>query len=214
MLLVGLLLTTLRSADPLGFPAATTLTFARHAETMANASGHYNSRTLNSFSDLGKREVAALVTKLPARFDRILVSPSPRALYTIAPYLRSTNQRALLWPLLYECCTGRRPHGAHPTPFKFGELIQIPADLKGLFILLKGEDRLPVAPTYDEGLAQVDQAVREFRARFAGGAVLIVGHSGEGGHMIHELTGRWIKLDNAEPIRLTLSSGDRGPTRR
>lgn len=184
---------------------APSLTFVRHGETVANATGHYSERTLNTLSAKGEREVAALtrdLLKLP-RFDLILVSPAPRVLKTIAPYLRQTHQTAIVWPLLYECCTGKRPKNAHPTRFAYGERIRIPSDLTGLFQLEPGNDRYPVAPKYDEGLAQVDAAIDEYRRRFSHGRVLLVGHSGMGGHFIHALTGKWIKLDNAKitPVR-------------
>ena len=92
------------------------LVFVRHAETVANATGQYSSSTIDRFSSLGESEVKTLTTKLEKEpfFDRIFVSPSPRALRTIAPYLRATHQRATIWPLLYECCTGHRPADAHP----------------------------------------------------------------------------------------------------
>jgi broad specificity phosphatase PhoE len=176
------------------------LTFVRHGETVANATGRYNERTLNSFSEKGKQEVLDLTRTLltSPRFDRILVSPSPRVLETIAPYLRATHQRAVIWPLLYECCTGRRPHNAHATKFSYGERIAIPPDLTGLFTVEPGHDRYPIAPKYDQGLAQVDAALTEYRRSFGSGRVLLVGHSGQGGHFIHALTGKWIKLENAK----------------
>ncbi len=158
--------------------------------------------------------MAELAGKLPPRFDRILASPSPRVLYTIAPYLRRTGQRAVIWPLLYECCSGRRPHNAHPTSFKYGGRCVVPEDLKGLFVLMPGEERLPVSPDYNSGLAQVEQSVREFRSRFSRGTVLLAGHSGQGGHFIHEVTGRWIKLANAQPVRLDLKVEGRARTPR
>src|SRR5579862_3609661 len=98
-------MTTLLAAFVVGHLRSTHLTFVRHGETQANATGRYDSHTLNSFSPRGQQEVAELAGKLPARFDRILVSPSTRAMATIAPYLRKTHQTAVIWPLLYECCT-------------------------------------------------------------------------------------------------------------
>ena len=194
----------------LGFVLAlarpTELTFVRHGETVANATGHYNSKTLNAFSDKGASEVQALTQRLLAvpRFDRILVSPSPRVLRTIAPFLRASHQRATIWPLLYECCTGRRPKGAAPTAFTFGAKIEIPKDLLDLFVLEPAHNRLPVSSTYNAGLAQVDASIAEFKQEFEGGRVLLVGHSGHGGHFLHALTGKWKKLDNAVPVSLTL----------
>lgn len=180
--------------------------FVRHGETEANATGHYSEKTLNLFSALGSQEVATLTRTLlgSPKFDGILVSPAPRTLATIAPYLRATHQKALIWPLLYECCTGRRPANAHPTPFGYGSVIKIPPAYSTLFSVLPKENRLPIAPDYDRGLSQVDAAVKEFVSRFSHGRVLMVGHSGMGGHFIHALTGRWQKLDNAKPYRFTV----------
>ena len=177
-------------------------TFVRHGETVANATGKYNSRSLNALSAKGQREVKALTAELLAepKFDLILVSPSPRALKTIAPYLEASHQTAVVWPLLYECCTARRPKGAHATKFSYGPRIAIPIDLKPYFSLMPGETRFPEAASYNAGLAQVDAAVGEFRRKFAHGRMLLVGHSGQGGHFIHALTGRWIKLDNAKTV--------------
>jgi len=189
--------------------ATTELTFVRHGETVANATSRYNTRTLNAFSKRGQAEVDLLPTRLAGHYDLILVSPSARAINTILPYLRRTHQRATVWPLLYECCTQRRPTGAHPTSFKYGARFSIPAGDRDVLKILTGEDRLPAAPDYDSGLAQVAAAASEFRTRYMRGSVLLVGHSGQGGHMIHELTGRWIKVDNAKPIRLTLRSSGR-----
>jgi broad specificity phosphatase PhoE len=179
--------------------APPTVTFVRHGETVANATGRYNERTLNTLSAKGEREVSELtrdLRKLPS-FDLILVSPAPRVLKTIAPYLRASHQTAIVWPLLYECCTGKRPKDAHATQFSYGERIHIPAEFDGLFHLEPGNDRYPVASKYDEGLAQVDAAIEQFKRRFGQVRILLVGHSGMGGHFIHALTGKWIKLDNA-----------------
>jgi broad specificity phosphatase PhoE len=190
-------------------PAApeTQVVFVRHGETVANATGRYNERTLNTFSDLGEKQVAALTDRLVKgpRFDRIYVSPSPRAMRTIAPYLAKVHQKAEIWPLLYECCTGRRPKGAHATKFSWGPKVTIPADLSGLFTLIPGESRLPVAPDYNSGLAQVTATMAEWSRFPAGGRVLLVGHSGHGGQFIYGLTGKRKKVENAKEISFTLS---------
>jgi len=182
----------------------TDLTFVRHGETVANATGRYNSKTLNNFSEKGQKGVDALTARLlkEAPFDRILVSPSPRALKTIAPYLRASHQKAIVWPLLYECCTGRRPAGAKATKFRYFGKITLPSDIADLFIIKPGYDKYPDSPDYNSGLAQVDASLDEFRRLWSGGRVLLVGHSGHGGQFIHGLTGNWIKVDNAREINL------------
>lgn len=180
------------------------VTFVRHGETVANATGKYNARTLNSFSATGKKGVAELTVRLQREtpFDVILVSPSERALRTIAPYLRATRRKATIWPLLYECCTGKRQPKAKG-PLAYGAKITIPTDLNGLFVIEPGHDRLPVASDYGMGLVQVDASLSDFH-RFAGRRMLIVGHSGHGGQFIHALTGKWIKVENTKEIQFSI----------
>ena len=183
------------------------LTYIRHSETVANATGRYNSKTLNTFSEKGERLVAALTPKLvrEPRPDAILVSPSPRALRTIAPYLRRTGQKATIWPLLYECCT-ERPKKPEAKSFGYGAKITIPTDVAELFILVPGQDRLPAPKDYGEGLAQVRKAVEGFRARFHSGRIMLVGHSAMGGQFLKALTGKLYHVKNAEPIELDLAT--------
>jgi broad specificity phosphatase PhoE len=178
------------------------LVYVRHAETEANATGHYSRTTIDGFSKVGLQEISALTKNLEVKpgFNRILVSPAPRTLRTIAPYLRATHRTATVWPLLYECCTGRRPARAHATSFGWGAKVRIPADLKGLFNLMPGEDRLPISSTYNAGLAQVAAALKEFQSDFATGRILLVGHSGMGGQFLHSREGRWIRIPNATPL--------------
>ena len=68
----------------------------------------------------------------------------------------------------------------------------------------RARNKLPVASDYDAGLAQVDAAVAEFRQKYSGQRILLVGHSGQGGHFLHALTGRWQKVDNATEIHVRL----------
>jgi broad specificity phosphatase PhoE len=183
-------------------PPSQSFYFVRHGETVANATGRYNSKTLNQFSTRGEQEVKSLTAQLLTmpRFDLILVSPSPRALKTIEPYLERTRQQATIWPLLDECCTGKRPKDAAPAPFGYGPWITLPIALNPYFRLMPDESRIPEAPLYSEGLAQVRAAVAEFNRRFRGKRVLLVGHSGQGGHFLHDLTGKWKKLENAKLV--------------
>lgn len=181
------------------------LTYVRHSETVANATGRYSARTLNAFSAKGERLIAALTSELLKEPppDAILVSPSPRALRTIAPYLRRTGRRATVWPLLYECCT-ERPRRPEARGFGYGAKIEIPADVAGLFVVLPGQDRLPAPRDYGEGLAQVRRAVAGFRSCFHTGRVMLVGHSAMGGLFLKALTGRTYRVENAKPIEVDL----------
>ncbi len=178
------------------------LTFVRHSETVANATGRYNARTLNVFSAKGEALVLALTERLVKEPlpDAIYVSPSPRALRTIAPYLRRTGQRATVWPLLYECCT-ERPRKPEAKGFAYGAKVEIPSDLRGLFVVVPGQDRLPAPKDYGEGLAQVRRTVEGFR-RLQGGRVMLVGHSAHGGLFLKAITGKAYRVENAEPIEI------------
>ena len=180
------------------------LTFVRHGETVANATGKYNARTIDTFSAKGARQVrdlAASLQKQP-KYDLILVSPSPRALRTAAPYLKATGQKATVWPLLYECCTGR-PSGKSATKFGWGGKITLPKDIAGLFRLAPTA-QYPSSPTWGAGLAQVEASVRQFKRDYARGRVLIVGHSGHGGQFLARLDGKKRHLENAKPVETTV----------
>lgn len=185
----------------LGLLPQTDLTFVRHGETVANATGKYNSRTLNEFSEKGQRQVDLLTARLlkSRRFEQILVSPSPRAMKTILPYLMQTHQMAIVWPLLYECCTGRRTT-SKPTRFAYGPRIVISPGQKAYFRLLPGENSFPVSPDFGSGLAQVNASVAQFRREFADKRILIVGHSAHGGKFLFALTGKHIQVKNAVEI--------------
>ncbi|MBS1709646.1 MAG: histidine phosphatase family protein [Armatimonadetes bacterium] len=194
------------AAVVLALVAPCQLTFVRHGETEANATGKYNAQTIDSFSAKGVQQVQALTLSLQKqpKYDLILVSPSPRALRTVAPYLKATGQKATVWPLLYECCTGKDT-GEAATKFTWGGKISLPKDIEGLF-RLDPAARYPSSPTWGAGLAQVEASVKQFRADFAKGRVLIVGHSGHGGQFLARLDGKKRRLENAKPVELTLTS--------
>ena len=185
--------------------STTDLTFVRHGETLANATGKYNSRTIDTFSPKGEKQVAALTLKLLKEkpYDIILVSPSPRALNTVAPYLKANGKKAQVWTLLYECCTQKRPAGAHATKFTFSkQSVKISASIGSQFRVDRSDSFLPSSPDYNSGLAQVEASVRAFQSKFAGSRVLIVGHSGHGGQFLKALTGKSFTVKNATPIHV------------
>ena len=193
MLAVAFLVVTVTTVD---------VTFVRHAETVANATGKYNGATLNVLSKLGEKQVDELTKTLltQPKFDLVLVSPSPRAIRTIAPYLRDQRQKAVIFPLLYECCTGRRGH-AKATQFSWGSRIAIPDDVKDVCVVRKDWDRYPSAPDYSAGLAQVREALRVLPSA-AAGRTLLVGHSGNGGQLLYGLLGKRIQVKNATLIHV------------
>jgi broad specificity phosphatase PhoE len=184
----------------------TDVMFVRHGETVANATGRYNSRTLNVLSAKGLKEAADLTKRLKGvpSFDLILVSPSERVLRTISPYLKAVHKRAIVWPLLYECCTQKRSAFRAKGPLRFGSRIILPKDIASEFILDPMHNRLPIAPDYATGLIQISEAVGEFQRFYRGKRVLLVGHAAQGGHFIHSLTGKWIKKLLSNPLLLPL----------
>ena len=190
----------------------TQIVFLRHAETQANATGRYNSKTLNAFSTLGERQVSAITQRLKSEtFDAIVVSPSPRTLKTIAPYLRATGQKAEIWPELYECCHQPKSQRSQPASsvMKFGQRIGWDASLNGIFQIRPGGERYILAPTYNDGMRQIKQARKLLEMKFGGSGkkVLVVGHSIVGGHLLAMLTGKRIQVQNASPIRVVESNG-------
>lgn len=199
-------------------PRPATIVFVRHAETLANATGRYNSFTVDRFSPKGEAQVEALAKRLAGmRFDAIVVSPSPRALRTVAPYLKATRQRAEVWPELYECCDAhtKKVHGQTSPTVRYGRRVPLPPDLAPLFALTPGRDRMILAPSYDDGLRQIRMAAERLRKEFGdtGKTVLVVGHSLHGGRMIEALEGKpltgAVKPANASPIVLREEAGGR-----
>jgi broad specificity phosphatase PhoE len=188
----------------------TEIVYVRHAETQANATGNYNSRTLNAFSSRGERQVSAVTQKLKFEvFDAILVSPSPRALKTVAPYLRATGKTAEIWPELYECCHQPKSQRSKPASVKmqFGPKIEWHASLEGLFHLRPGGERYIIAPTFNDGMRQIKQLRTLLVQRYGGSGkkILVVGHSIVGGHLLAMLTGKRLPVQNAAPIRIAES---------
>jgi broad specificity phosphatase PhoE len=187
------------------------LYYVRHAETVANATGKYNSQTLNAISDKGQQQIVALTKRLKDfRFDAIYVSPSARALKTIAPYLRDTRQTAEIWPELYECCHERGEARKQPAgPLRFGPKIEPPEVIAKYFRLAPGRERYVAVSNYQEGLRQVRMCADQVR-KLNQRTVLLVGHSLMGARLLSNLLGREanIEIRNAALIRLQrLSNG-------
>jgi broad specificity phosphatase PhoE len=193
-------------------PKPTEIVFVRHGETVANATGRYNSRTVDTFSARGEKQVAALTRELaPMRFDAILVSPSLRALKTILPYLQAHPAvRAEVWPELYECCDAhtKRIPGLTSPKLRFGRKVTLPAGFQRYFDVVANNNRMIEAPSYEDGLRQIQWTADHLRRRFlhSGQTVLIVGHSLHGGRLLELLEGKAmlgrIRPENAHVMRL------------
>src|SRR5712664_921489 len=103
-------------------------------------------------------------------FDTIVVNPSPRALRTIAPYLRAHRLKAEIWPELYECCDNntKKITGLSSPRVRYGSTVKVPPDLTGLFTLSPANSRFILAPRYDDGLRQIGLAADHLRREFGG----------------------------------------------
>lgn len=184
----------------------------RHSETVANATGRYNSSTLNAFSKRGIAQTGKLTSSLQgSEFDQILVSPSPRALKTIAPLLQRTDQVAEVWPELLEVCHQKGSERLKPASaqIQFGSRIVWPTPFEEIFRHRDGGERYLLAPTYADGKRQIRLTQELLVSRFSGTGkrILIVGHSIHGGYLISMLTsGSRLKVENAKPIRLVETS--------
>lgn len=189
--------------------------FVRHCETLANATGRYNSTTLNAFSKRGIAQTGKLTATLQkSEFDQILVSPSPRALKTIAPLLQRTDQTAEIWPELLEVCHQKGAERLKPPSpqVRFGDRIEWPTAFESIFMRREGGERYLLAPTYADGKRQIRMTQEMLISRFSGTGrrILIVGHSIHGGMLISMLTGNNPPLlENAKPIRLVESAPGR-----
>lgn len=176
------------------------LYYARHVETVANATKVYNSENINVFSGKGKEQVVALTKTLAAlpRFDVIAVSPIPRAINSAVPYLKETSAVAELWPALVECCSENERKRTEPAKdLPLGKPVTIEPELAPLFDISRPENkRFFVAESLAQGILQLKQLEKQIRPRFGGTGkrVLLVGHSILGSMLVELLTGKGIKI--------------------
>jgi len=168
------------------------LYFVRHAETVANASGKYNSQTIDRLSTRGEQQVARLTGELLAMsLDTICVSPMRRAIETVRPYLERTKAVAELWPELAECCH-QKVRGSQPSPkLPRGPEIAVANELRSS-LRIDPTDRHTYEPAnYADGIALVRRAAERIRRELSGSGrtVLLVGHSLAGSRLIEMLLG-------------------------
>jgi broad specificity phosphatase PhoE len=189
-------LSTLLLALPAAAVAATPehrgrLYFARHGETVANATGHYGAETVDRFSVAGERQIAQLADELSSlEIEEVCVSPMLRAINTALPYLRRGQRTATIWPELAECCH-QRDHRAPPSErLPRGGAITVPAHASQWFTTESGVRTFDPA-NYADGLAQVHLAAARVRAEFgrSGKNVLLIGHSLAGTRLLEVLLG-------------------------
>jgi len=171
----------------------TEIYFARHAETLGNATHKHNHKNDRTFSKKGKQQVARLTAKLDAlHFDAIVVSPKYRVLNTIFPYLKKHHLKAEIWPELQECCWQPKTTRLSSSTLQRGKRIHLESAMQSSFIFPNADaQRRYAAKNYGDGLLQTFKAVQLIRQRFAGSGkrILIVGHYHSGARLIEILQG-------------------------
>lgn len=188
--------------------------YVRHAESGSNVEKQWQNKPKESwsdyvgkadaFSDKGKTQLQPLAEKLqPYTFDHIFVSPKWRTRHTILPYLKITNQRAVIWPELIEGSGGSAIASSKtkiPTEdiFNKGEPIEIPAEEKAFFTLRPDGKNHFLAPTHGEERTRHISCMRAaslrtielLKQRYAGQDknILLIGHGSAGKGLFLNLT--------------------------
>ena len=191
-------------------PDPTEIYFVRHAETMSNFTGKYSLKHDRILSPHGKKQVQQLSQQLQQfDIDLIIVSPQPRALKTILPFLKKQRRTAEIWPSLDECCWQKKTPIYQFSQPQFGSEIELPTAIQAYFTFPDEHARFTLySQTYNEGITQVQMAVDQLLRRFgnSGKHILVIGEYHAGTRFIEILQGLkpegWYKLQNAMIIRL------------
>ena len=131
----------------------------RHAQTDANSQGKLSCENSEGLNEEGRRQSVLLSEYLlTQRFDEVWISPIPRAMSTVEPYLKTSGTEYQLMPVLAEGCYNINPDAAISAP-------------------VYGDDGLPPP---GEPLGNFRGRVRDFIDTLLGrdesGSVLIVTH--------------------------------------
>jgi broad specificity phosphatase PhoE len=188
---------------PCVLQAQVEITFVRHAESEANATGRYNSKTLNVLSAKGKEQVKQLTKELGMkRFDMIAISPAGRAIQTIVPFLRASGQTGTIWPELNECCHEKGAARKIPAgKMGYGATITIPEIWQAVVKIDPNHSKFVNVSNYQEGMIQVRMSYDRLKSEFKNHKrILLVGHSLAGARLFTLLFGKEkpIKIDNAK----------------
>lgn len=188
----------------------------RHGETQANASGIHNTVTSGAFSAHGEAQIRQVTNGLMRfRFDAILVSPTERTLYTIAPYLLQSGRTAEIWPEMAECCWQSDQDLLSRGELVWGDAINLPVTIAPQFVFRADIPQRSFANrSYADGVAQVRQAAQLIRQRYthSGKTILLVLHYHSGAVLMAELLGQDRKnVPHLKNARLThLRQDDQG----
>lgn len=203
---------------PLAARAArpTRLHVVRHAETVANQTGKYTKETLNVLSERGEEQRRQLTDRLLAqpKFDLIIVSPVPRAMMSIRPYLVASKAVAEIWPAIAECCHQKDKTIDPAALLPKGSDIKIKPEDAACFRTAEPDESRWYAPAdYAQGIKQVEHLAAQIHARFSGSGknVLLIGHGINGSLLIAKLLGRKldlkVNLENAQETLLEETPG-------
>jgi broad specificity phosphatase PhoE len=167
------------------------LYFVRHAQTLANAKGVTNTHTSSTFTDEGLAQIDTLTAALQGfHFDAILVSPTERTLLTIAPFLKASGQKGMVWPELTECCWQKERGDVASGQLVTSGEVRLTPEHAPLFGFRDSEgSKLYANRSYPDGVAQVNRAAELIRQRYgnSGKTLLVVAHYHSGQVLLAKL---------------------------
>ena len=154
----------------------------RHAQSVGNATGDYDTSDHGLLSDRGAEQARDIAEPLSTvEFDTIAVSPTVRTRATIRPFLEASGRTAEIWPELSEGCW-HEDHDDDPVEtIRDGEAIALSEDELNLFEVTTREypaQHPPDGETYAGGLDRIRKARDRVQALFEGDtSVLVVAHA-------------------------------------
>jgi broad specificity phosphatase PhoE len=170
------------------------LYFLRYGQTWVNADNAYSKDNKDSLSDLGQEQAEGLVSRLAEyTFKAIYVSPAERALHTILPYLKHTQQKAEIWTELIETCWQADHEALAPFRLEPRVRYEVPLELIAHFeCSLEHNVLLPEDENYQEGMEHIVAAQKALLEKHSGteDVVLVVGHGHAGGILLTLLQGK------------------------
>lgn len=166
--------------------------FVRHAETVANVTGDHSKENSRRFSAEGTRQIEQLTEQLTSmHFDAILVSPTERTLNTILPYLKKTEQKAVIFPEFAECCWQKPRDLSSPGELLPGKAIELDKEQENYFVCRHDENATHryANESYADGVAQVHHGVELLKKDYfdSGKTILIVAHYHSGLELMADL---------------------------
>jgi len=169
----------------------------RHAQSVGNKTGEYDTSNHGALSDRGRRQADAIVDPLAElSVDSILVSPLERARRTVRPYLAATDETAEVWPELSEACWHTDHEDRRVEAFDEGRPIELPADEARYFSVAPDEyppQHTPEGERYAAGLTRIRLAHERIERRLDGpdDSLLVVAH----GHLNPRLAELLLDMD-------------------